>query len=275
MANQKLSEISQAALYDDTEFYVQRAGVTGKTDLSSLSDAVSARLGFDPSDPSIVNYENLNANGDVGQIASTVAAGNDVRFPTNDEKAAFSGGGVPTVSNYMILNDDERIQHVTSGQFMNASELMVVRDVKSQGTAGQTLTAGGNIRDLNQLYVDNIGEASFADNRVSLPPGSYIIEAKSKFRTDPGSGVTPGKTVLYLYNETADTNHDHVTAYLAGYSTAGTMDEWLHLKTVVVIGVQSAFYLGANVQYNTEGGYALNVSGFDERYSEMWIWKVN
>ncbi len=119
MANKKLSEITQTDLYDGTQFYTQLSGVTGKTDLTSLSDAVSARIQLDPSDPSIVSYENLNNNGDVGQIAGTVAAGDDTRFLTNNQAASVAASDNPTGANPVITQStlDSTIADI-SGQFV-------------------------------------------------------------------------------------------------------------------------------------------------------------
>lgn len=56
-----------------------------------------------------VTYENLNSNGDVGAAASTVAAGDDGRFLTTDEKAAAAAEGTPSVTNKYVTKD-----HLTS-----------------------------------------------------------------------------------------------------------------------------------------------------------------
>ena len=48
-----------------------------------------------------VTYEALSGNSDVGQSSNTVAAGDDNRFPTSDEKAGLAGvsGYAPTAAN--------------------------------------------------------------------------------------------------------------------------------------------------------------------------------
>ena len=46
-----------------------------------------------------VTYGNLDTNGDIGTVVSTVAAGNDSRFPTDDQKNALAGSGTPSAAN--------------------------------------------------------------------------------------------------------------------------------------------------------------------------------
>lgn len=67
---------------------------------SDIQSQINGKIGA-----SGVTYENLDTNGDVGTSASTVAAGNDSRFPTSDQKAALAGMGTPSSTNKFITND--------------------------------------------------------------------------------------------------------------------------------------------------------------------------
>lgn len=53
------------------------------------------------------------ATKNTGTTAGTVAAGDDARFPTADEKAALAGTGTPSASNKFVTDDDSRL----SGSF--------------------------------------------------------------------------------------------------------------------------------------------------------------
>jgi hypothetical protein len=56
-----------------------------------------------------VTYEALNTNGDVGQVPNTLAAGNDSRFPTANQKIALTGTyGPPGTGNEYVTKTDPK-----------------------------------------------------------------------------------------------------------------------------------------------------------------------
>jgi hypothetical protein len=62
----------------------------------------------------------------------------------------------------------------------------IFRDEKTSGTDGGTFTSGAfRTRDLNATQYNGIGSASLASNQISLPAGTYLIEAAAPSnRTD-------------------------------------------------------------------------------------------
>ncbi len=64
----------------------------------------------------------------VGTTTSTVAAGNDSRFPTTDEKAALSGTGTPSASNKFVTNDDGRLSDDRNPTSHNHSAAEITSD---------------------------------------------------------------------------------------------------------------------------------------------------
>lgn len=54
---------------------------------------------------------------------------------------------------------------------------MHVRDEKASGTAGGASSTGSNIRTLNTVVTNTIAGASLASNQVTLPAGTYRINA--------------------------------------------------------------------------------------------------
>ena len=54
---------------------------------------------------------------------------------------------------------------------------IIVTDVKPQGTASQTVVTGYNVRELNTIERNTISGASLASNLISLPAGTYEIDA--------------------------------------------------------------------------------------------------
>jgi hypothetical protein len=56
----------------------------------------------------------------------------------------------------------------------------VFRDEKTSGTDGGTFTSGAfRTRDLNATQYNGITSASLASNQISLPAGTYLIEAEA------------------------------------------------------------------------------------------------
>lgn len=70
----------------------------------------------------------------IGTAETTVAAGDDSRFPTTDEKAALVGTGTPSVTNVYVTDDDTRLTdtrdpnaHTHNSDDVNAGTLGVDR----------------------------------------------------------------------------------------------------------------------------------------------------
>jgi len=58
--------------------------------------------------------------------------------------------------------------------------MIVLRDEKSSGTSGGTFTSGAwQTRDLNTVSSNGITGASLASNRVTLPAGTYEVDARA------------------------------------------------------------------------------------------------
>lgn len=83
---------------------------------------------------------------------------------------------------------------------------LIIRDQKSSGTNGGTFTSGAwQTRDLNTVVLNNIPGASLAANQITLPAGTYVIDA----------GVPGGDCNLHkaaLYNITASAFIDYGTS---------------------------------------------------------------
>lgn len=81
------------------------------------------------------------------------------------------------------------------------SSLLHLRDEKAAGTAGGTFTSGAwRTRDLNTALTNEIAGASLATNQITLPAGTYYIEASAPART-----VSNHKTRLRNVTDAADT----------------------------------------------------------------------
>ncbi|MRV72577.1 hypothetical protein GJ700_12750 [Duganella sp. FT92W] len=146
---------------------------------------------------------------------------------------------------------------------------MYVRDEKAQGTyGGNTTGAGYYDRTLNTVVVNTIPAASLSSNQITLPPGTYDFEIITPFySTTAGSYVFRAN----LYNVTDSA----IVAYGPIGSAAGS--DTVCAKCRVTISATKTFKVQTycTAALTNALGYALNVSGQVEIYSEVRIYKVS
>jgi len=79
------------------------------------------------------------------------------------------------------------------GVLTSLDSILIVIDSKTANTSGGTATSGAlRTRDLNTVLVNRITSASLSSNQITLPAGTYEIEASA-----PAFGVRMHKAVLY------------------------------------------------------------------------------
>jgi hypothetical protein len=78
--------------------------------------------------------------------------------------------------------------------------MLYIEDQKAAGTHGGTSVAGAwTQRDLNTVLTNSISGASLASNRITLPAGTYFVEASA-----PAHRADNHKLKLYNYTDSAD-----------------------------------------------------------------------
>lgn len=83
---------------------------------------------------------------------------------------------------------------------LTPNQMLHVRDEKAQNTQGGTFTSGAwRTRDLNTSKVNTITGASLGSNQITLPAGTYFIEASA-----PALLVDAHQAKLYNVTDTAD-----------------------------------------------------------------------
>lgn len=144
--------------------------------------------------------------------------------------------------------------------------LMHVRDEKTSGTAGGSLTANAwNVRTLNTVVTNTIAGASLASDQVTLPAGTYDIEAHAPTY----SATNTYQARLKLTNVT-----DTATAALGmsgnhnAYGATNRLRQRVTLAAQKVLQLEQFISLGVTVT----GGEP--VSQGAEYYSELIIEKV-
>ncbi len=176
-------------------------------------------------------------------------------------------------------NDDHQIivSDLTQAQSLDTytivetlGSLLIVEDNFARGVAGGTATAGVNTRVLNNIVVNSITGASLATNQITLPAGTYEIEATS------GQIIDVDEAKMYLYNVTdasdavlGDSAFSHGGAIVAGGGTS--------LQGRFTIAAEKDFEIRTYVGRTgpTDGFGNPNDDGINvEIYLQVVIWQV-
>jgi len=146
---------------------------------------------------------------------------------------------------------------------------MVVRDQKSSGTdAGTPSTGTRNTRTLNTVAINTISGASLSSNQITLPAGTYYIDAKA-----PAAAVNGHK--LFFRNDSDST--DAIVGTSGHIVTADLNNGWSFAQGIVTIASSKTFQLEHYIQSNGggTGGLGENTgSGDVEVYSTVYINKL-
>jgi hypothetical protein len=152
-------------------------------------------------------------------------------------------------------------------------KLLHVRDEKASGTGGGSFTAGAwRTRTLNTVKTNEISGASLSSNRITLPAGTYFIQAMAL-------SERTRKHVLKLYNitDSADT-----IVGLGAYSedangSGGTLDVEIpaHVTGQFTIASEKVFELQHRCTISSTTGFGVAASfGVVEVYADVLIWKL-
>lgn len=204
--------------------------------------------------------------------AATIVKGNNLPLVAGD----IAGAGHwlelawdSTLSKWILLNPATGVtagltQAQADARYVNIG-YMLVRDEKAQNTAGGGCTAGQTVaRTLNTVSANTIAGASLASNQITLPAGTYRIDASA-----PVHSVDENRISLYNVTDAAvqilGTSENGITnvvtrSFLKGrFTIAGTkVFELRH-------------FTGTTVATN---GFGLQVnSGGNEVYTQVEIIK--
>lgn len=144
---------------------------------------------------------------------------------------------------------------------------MKVSDRKASGTAAGgisgSVTSETVTRTLNTVEANSILGSNLANNRVTLPPGTYIIKGRAPAYGGANKAFFAGLVGSSVY----------------GYSNApSTLDSHFSGQVVVTAVSSNTFeltqYIGAPSSQGGALGIASSVPGQPEVYSEIEIWKV-
>jgi len=149
-----------------------------------------------------------------------------------------------------------------------ASQLLHVRDEKAIDSNGGNPTAGINTRDLNTIKTNEITGASVSSNEITLPAGTYYLDASS-----PAYKAT--RHHAYLYNTT-----DSATT-ITGTAEYNHSSYSVLTRSFIIgrftISSQKVFTLRHYIQSSNTAGLGLSsyyVSGNTSNYADVKIWRT-
>lgn len=157
-------------------------------------------------------------------------------------------------------------------------KIMYVRDEKPLGTPGGNVNPGAwRTRDLNAIKFNTIPDASLANNRVILPPGTYYIRAKEPHYSHQAiaNGTGDNQGCCRIYNITGSaTIMEGTSVQIAGPSGS---DAYAYSCAEALITAASTTEI--ELQYFClhavdMGLGAPSNTGTMEVYSEMTIQKI-
>ena len=140
-------------------------------------------------------------------------------------------------------------------------KLFHMQDQRTQGSDGASSSVGINTRVLNTVLRNDITGASLLANQVTLPAGTYFIEARGTM----GANVSGNK--LRLYNVTDST-----------YILEGTVDNLAYVPSTLTGTITLADQKVLELRHYTvaalAGAFGTAISQGAEVYADLKIWSL-
>ena len=190
---------------------------------------------------------------------SSVSAGTNLAIEGN------VGIGTAAPAYKLDISGDARI----TGNLYAKVPLLQIRDEKPSGTSGGEFTGGAwQTRDLNTIKTNEISGASLINNQITLPAGTYYIEASA-----PAGYVTRHKAKLHNITDSVDTI---IGTSEVSESGAGSVYQTRSIITGrFTISAQKSFEIRHRCSVTYAHGFGMFSSfGVPEVYTDVKIWKA-
>lgn len=156
------------------------------------------------------------------------------------------------------------------------SKLFHIRDEQVSGTSGDTIPAGSwGTRTLNTVKTNEIAGASLGTNQITLPAGTYWIQARA-----PAGGIITNGTYVHkakLYNVTDVTDTIVGSNAMFAATTYSTINTGSSLDSIIEgrFTIAGAKVFELRHRANSSAGNSACSFGVVEVYSDVKIWKVS
>ena len=256
-------------------------GSSGSTDDSSLEVNGSGRLQVKDGGISAAKLGSgviTAAKLETSTSAITGVTYNKIQYVANMKALGNTTGALAAPSEISILDEDDMAsdsatalatqQSIKAYYVDRTTSIYHVREEQASGTNAGTSATGVNTRVLNTEVYANITGASLSANRVTLPAGTYKVNARAAALRSDG-------TRLYLYNVS-----DAATELLGGNikgSSGVAVDNQALLYGVMTIASTKVFELRQYIQTgrSTDGLGGDVPDGQSEVYAEIIFTKLN
>lgn len=156
---------------------------------------------------------------------------------------------------------------ITTTGFLSTENLLHAQDQKTPGTAGGSSISGTQTRILNTILTNSITGASLSTNQITLPQGSYHIEASATcFKVDQHKAL--------LYNATDASNVLIGTSENSSNSDATGTRSFVSGDFTINSSKDIELRHYTNSTIATSGLGVSSGSGLTEVYADIKIWKV-
>ena len=145
-----------------------------------------------------------------------------------------------------------------------------VQDRKASGVNGGSSVVGLNVRTLNTVLVNSIPGASLADNKITLPPGTYYVEAHAcNYRGEANQ--------LRLFNETTSSYLSKVDGLsVSSATTSASIASLSGRFTLTAVSLVSLHHFIQSARSADGLGVdASNAGAVDHNtYADVKIWRL-
>lgn len=210
-------------------------------------------------------FETANSN----TAASTINISSlGVKNIIKQDGSALVGGEIKTDTIVKVRYNGTAFELIEQNAgLLSQNNFLHIQDQKAQNTPGGTFTVGAwQTRDLTTEVTNSIVGASLATNQITLPKGTYYIEA-----TAPALGCNTHQAKLYNITDTSDIafGTSESTASGTAVVTKSTVTKEFTISAQKIIEVQ---HQCGTTSVTTGFGAQCNFA--TEVYTDVKIWKI-
>jgi hypothetical protein len=168
----------------------------------------------------------------------------------------------------LVIADGTTKEYVDNEDTKLKAQFLHIQDQKAANTQGGTATSGSfQTRTLNTVLTNTITDASLATNQITLPAGTYWIEAEC-----PAYTVSTHKAILY--NVTGAENTLIGSSVTASSSYFGYTQAFVKGRFTIAGNTVFEIRHRVNETRTTNGFGVASNFGVNEVYTDVRIWKV-